>query len=77
MTALRIEKGIAIPPRVCGSDAPRRVRLAPVLRAMEPGDSVFVPRKTFQQVSKQLARMSPARFTTRVTAVGIRIWRTE
>ncbi len=73
---LRIERGIPIPPRVHGSSAPRLVRLAPVLRRMSPGDSVFVPGKTFQQVSKQIARMAPAAFVTRVSHNGIRIWRT-
>ncbi len=69
-----IEKGVPIPA------ARNNQGLIPVLKAMEAGDSVFIPGKTSAQVSGHIryAKIGEGvgkTFTSRAEDGGCRIWR--
>lgn len=67
MSAVKIERGIPLPPRAAGiSDA---------LRAMKIGDSIFLAGKTSAVKGGYTARIS-GKFTARTMDGGVRIWRT-
>lgn len=70
----KIEKGVPLPLAI------RRTGLAPALRRLSPGDSIFVPGKRPAEISSTYTRLQRElgwKFTTRTVDGGCRVWRVE
>lgn len=75
-TALAIEKNVPLP-----TERSRKNGIAATLRSMQPGNSVFVPGKTRNNISSQCnmqkLRCADGRdYVTRTVEGGVRVWRT-
>jgi hypothetical protein len=67
-TSIKIEKGVPMP-------IGRSTGITATLRAMEPGDSIFLPNGKHTNVRGLMQRVPSAKFTARTVEGGLRIWR--
>lgn len=69
----QIEKDVPLCPNSAGS---KPGRLTQLIRAMEVGDSMLIPKKSRNSVSQRFAHLRPKRFITRtISDTECRIWR--